>query len=78
MKTGSLLGVALLAAFITYCFRQPAAARALSEAGALPPPMPEPLAARGDGETQPTMASPVARTPGFAPPYHEGDPTVRH
>jgi len=76
MKTGSLLGVALLAAFITYCFRQPAAARGLG----VPEPAPralEPLPDRG-GQTEPTAASSAARTPGSAPPHHEGDPTVRH
>jgi len=71
MKTGSLLGVALLAAFITYCFRQPAAARSLSARA------PETAPDR-DGEMEPTMASPAARTPGSVPPYHEGDPSVRH
>ncbi len=72
MKTGSLLGVAFLAAFITYCFRQPAARP-------LPARLPAPeLPPDRDGETQPTMASPAARTPGSVPPYHEGDPTVRH
>jgi len=71
MKTGSLLGVALLAAFITYCFRQPAAARNPSVRA------PETAADR-DGEMEATMASPAARTPGSVPPYHEGDPSVRH
>ena len=71
MKTGSLLGVALLAAFVTYCFRQPAGARSLSVRA------PETAPDR-DGEMEPTMASPAARTPGSVPPYHEGDPSVRH
>jgi hypothetical protein len=76
MKTGALLGVALLAAFIAYCFRQPAAADGLRAPG-LVPRGPETLPDR-DGETDPTMASPAARTPGSVPPYHEGDPSVRH
>jgi hypothetical protein len=79
MKTGSLVGVAILAAFITYCLRQPAARTRPSRAGAR---VPEPLPDR-DGETEPTMASPAALTPGSAPssaypPYHEADPSVRH
>jgi hypothetical protein len=76
MKTGSLLGVALLAAFITYCFRQPAAARALPAREPMPRALESPP--DRDGEIEPTVASPAARTPGSAPPYLEGDPTVRH
>jgi hypothetical protein len=74
MKTASLLGVAVLAAFVTYCFTRTAPSR-------VPAPMPprdvEPPPGR-DGETEPTMASRAAHTPGSVPPYREGDPTVRH
>jgi hypothetical protein len=75
MKTASLLGVALLAAFVTYCLSQAAAPRRARSP--LPPRDFEPLPDR-DGETEPTIASPAARTPGSVPPYHGGDPTVRH
>jgi len=71
MKTASLLGVALLAALITYCLRR-AATRAV------PARQPAPRLPDRDGATAPTMASPAARTPGSVPPPHEGDPTVRH
>ena len=76
MNTGSLLGVAMLAAFITFCFRQPANPRGLPSRAPLPRAL-EPLPDR-DGEMEPTAASPAARTPGSAPPHLEGDPTVRH
>jgi len=76
MKTASLVGVALLAALITYCLRQPGAARNVRLAR--PAPRAPELPPDRDGELEPTMASPAARTPGSLPSHHEGDPTVRH
>jgi hypothetical protein len=74
MKTASLLGVAMLAALVTYCFTRTAPA-----AGRTPKPARdvEPLPDR-DGEMEPTLAARAARTPGSGPPYLEGDPGVRH
>lgn len=78
MKTASLVGVAILAALIAYCLRQPAIRARAMPSGRRAPDFPPDR----DGEIAPTMASPEARTPGSAPasypPYDEADPSVRH
>jgi hypothetical protein len=70
MKTGSLLGLAALAAFIAYCFGQPRSAR-LNR--------PRDGASRhGKAPAQPRRAPAPRRAAVPAARFPEGDPSVRH
>lgn len=68
MKSGAILGLALLAAFVAYCFtREEEATRAMERDGA------GTARRAGDGGTH------AARAPVIAHRHvHEGDPSVRH
>ena len=71
MRTGALLGLAALAAFIYYCFTREGEDASRRELAPEAPPRP----VAGDGPA--TVPSPAYKAP-TASRFHEGDPGVRH